>query len=81
MAHGLDGDVVGFVSITEAHRARGGDGGLFYDGKKFEAECAFHDGSLRGGSLATAIIMKFEGNARRNVWRVKARAGARHLLA
>ena len=81
VTHGLHGDVVGFVSITEAHGARGGDGGLLDDSKKFEAECAFHDGSLRGGSLATAIIMKFGENTRRNVLRVMARAEARHLLA
>ena len=36
-AHGFDGDFVGFVAITEAHGAGGGDGGVFDYTQKFQA--------------------------------------------
>jgi len=43
LAHGFDGDFVGFVAITEAHGAGGGDGGVFYDAQKFETQLRFHE--------------------------------------
>jgi hypothetical protein len=41
-AHGFDRYFIGFVAIAETHGARGGDGGRFYDAKKFETELRFH---------------------------------------
>jgi hypothetical protein len=37
LAHSFDGDLVGFVAITEAHGAGGSDGSIFDYAQKFKA--------------------------------------------
>src|SRR5208282_4485371 len=40
----FDGCFIGFVGIAKAHSASRGDGGVFDDAQKFQAELLFHAG-------------------------------------
>ena len=42
MPHRLHRDVVGFVRVAQAHRARRSDSRLFHHAKKFKTERPFH---------------------------------------
>src|SRR6185503_5628309 len=44
LAHRLHRHLVGVLSLAVAHRARGGDGGLFGHTKKANFETGFHEG-------------------------------------